>query len=286
MGKKTKEYKIGIDIGGTKMMAVLFDGERVIEEYILATPKDSVEHFTIMVSALIEPLFELAKKSKVNISGIGIGIAGVIDYKTRKVLISPNIEVIENTNLIYLLEKKLGLPVMIDNDANCFLRAEVIIGAARKYENVCAIVVGTGIGSSWWNNGEIYLGVDGAAGELGHNIVDFESKITLEKAYQDLTQRNPLNMSNEAYKGDVLAIKSFEEFGVILGLSIANLVNILNPGIIVVGGGGAGAADLFFPEAKRTMKECIHSEEAKRTKLVISKLGSQAGAIGAAMLIE
>ena len=282
MKKKTKEYKIGIDIGGSKMMAVLFDGEKVIEEYVLATPKDSIEHFVIMVSALVEPLFEIAKNDKIEIRGVGLGVAGVVDHKTRKVSISPSIKVIENTDFVNRIEKKIGLPILIDNDANCFLRAEINIGVAKKYDNAYCVIVGTGIGSAWWYKNEIYLG----AGEIGHNIVDFESKITLEKSYQDLTHRNTLNMSNEAYKGDMSAIKSFEEFGVIFGLSMTNLVNILNPEIIVVGGGGAGAADLFFPEAKRIMKEYIHSEEAKKTKLVISKLGSRAGAIGAAMLVE
>jgi len=286
MAIKSKKYKIGLDIGGTKMMAVLFDGERVIEDYILATPKDSVEHFFIMINALIEPFFEIAKKDKVEIKGIGLGVAGIIDYKTRKVLRSPNIEIIENTDFVYQLEKKLGLPIFIDNDANCFLRAEVMIGVARKYNNAFAVVVGTGIGSAWWQNDDVYLGVDGSAGEISFNIIDFENKICLGEAYHNLTQRNPLNMSIEAYKGDPLAIKSFEEFGVIFGLTMTNIINTINPGIIVVGGGGAQASDLFFPEAKRTMKEYIHSEEAKKTKLVVSKLAGQAGAIGAALLVK
>ncbi len=282
MSKKTKEYKLGIDIGGTKMLAALFDGERVVEDYVLATPKDSIEHFMIMLGALLEPLFEKAKKDKADVYGIGLGIAGVIDFKSRKVLRSPNIEIIENTDFIYQLEKKFALPVFIDNDANCFLRAEVKIGAAKKYDNAYGVIVGTGIGSAWWYEDKIYP----RAGEIGHNIVDFESKISLEKAYQNLTQRNPLNMSTEAYKGDVLAIKSFEEFGIIFGLVMSNLINTINPEIIVVGGGGSQASDLFFPEAKKIMKEYIHIEEDKKTKLVVSKLGSQAGAIGAAMLVE
>lgn len=286
MANKIKQYKIGVDIGGTKMLAVLFDGEKVLEEYILATPKDSVEHFVIMINALLEPLFEIAKKDKAKISGIGLGIAGVVNFKSRRVEKSPNIQIIENTDFVYQIEKKLGLPVHIDNDANCFLRAEVKVGAARKQDNAFLLIIGTGVGSAWWYKDEVYLGADGAAGEIGHNIVDFENKISLEQSYHNLMQRNPLNMSNEAYRGDVLAIKSFEEFGQILGLSLANLVNTLNPEIIVIGGGGVGAADLFLSETKKTMKEYIWSAEAKKTKLVISKLGNQAGAIGAAMLVE
>lgn len=281
-----KNYKIGIDIGGTKMLAVLIDGERVIDEYILATPKDSVEHFVIMINALLEPLLERAKKDKANVLGIGVGIAGIIDYKSKKVLKSPNIPVIEGTSFIFQLEKKYILPIFIDNDANCFLRAEAKIGSARKYDNVYGITIGTGIGSAWWFNDHIYLGADGSAGEFGHNIIDFKSRISLEKSYQNLTQRNTLNMSNEAYRGDPLAIRSFEEFGEILGFSLVNLINTINPEIIVIGGGGAESADLFLPTSKKIIKEYAHSETGKKTKIIITKLNTQAGAIGAAMLVE
>ena len=95
-----KKYKIGVDIGGTKMMAVLFDGEKVIEDYVLATPKDSVDHFVIMLGALLDPLFEIVYKNKGIVEGVGIGIAGVIDFKTRRVLISPNIPVIEDVDFV------------------------------------------------------------------------------------------------------------------------------------------------------------------------------------------
>ncbi len=281
-----KKYKIGVDIGGTKMLAVLLDGEKILDEYMLATPKDSVEHFVIMLNALLEPLLERAKKDRAIVVGIGIGIAGIIDLKIKKVLKSPNIPIIEGSSFVFQLEKKYILPVFIDNDANCFLRAEAKIGSARKYDNIFGITIGTGIGSAWWFNGNIYLGADGSAGEFGHNIIDFKSKLSLEKSYQDLTQRNTLNMSNEAYRGDPLAIRSFEEFGEILGLSLANLINTINPEIIVMGGGGSESADLFLPTSKKMIKEYAHSESGKKTKILISKLDKQAGAIGAAMLIE
>ena len=286
MAKKKKEYKIGVDIGGTKMLAVLFDGTRVVEEYTLATPKDSVEHFVIMINALIEPFFEIARKDKIEITGMGLGIAGVLDSRSRKITKSPNISVIEGTDFLNKLEQKLSLPVFIDNDARCFLRAEVLVGIAKKYKNVSGVVIGTGIGGAWWNEGQAYLGANGSAGEIGHNIIDIDNKTTLEQAYQNLTQRNPFNMSTEAYKGDVLAIKSFEEFGRILGFSLASLINTTNPEVIVLGGGGMGASDLFLAETKKTIKEYTHAEEARKTKILISKLGKHAGAIGASLLVE
>ena len=97
---KTKQLTIGIDIGGTKMAAVLFDGEKVLADSVLATPKDNLEHMLVMIQALVDPLFVRAKGKKKKISGIGLGVAGVIDYKEEKILESPNIK--------YLNGKKAG----------------------------------------------------------------------------------------------------------------------------------------------------------------------------------
>src|SRR3989339_283496 len=105
MTKKT--YTIGIDIGGTKMMAVLFDGKDVLAEFILATPKDSLDHFMVMLQALIGPIFEKCEELKIKIDGIGIGLAGVIDRETGKMLYSPNIPIINNVNIGELLKEKI-----------------------------------------------------------------------------------------------------------------------------------------------------------------------------------
>jgi len=281
---KKKQYKIGIDIGATKMLAVLYDGEKVLHDYVLATPRDTIDHFIIMVNALVEPLIERANEDKANILGLGVGIAGLVSPKERKVVLAPNIEIIENVQIAKLIEEKLGLDVFLDNDTNCFLRAEVLEGVAKKYTNVYGFTIGTGIGGAWWNN-EIYLGANGAAGEPGANVIDFENKIRFEESYHKLTQRNVLNMSNEAYKGDPLAIKSFEEFGSIFGVVISNIVNVLDPAVIVVGGGAVEVGDLFLPKAKKTAREFINSPESKKIKILKSKLGPNAGAIGAALLV-
>ena len=90
MPKKTQQYTIGVDIGGTKRNAVLFDGREVITDYTLATPKDTLDHLLIMLKALIEPLEEKAREQKIKISGVGLGVAGVIDYKENKILEYPN----------------------------------------------------------------------------------------------------------------------------------------------------------------------------------------------------
>lgn len=283
---KNKHYVIGIDIGGTKMSAVLFDGKKVVADYQLATPKETLDHFLVMLNALIEPLEEKTRENKTKINGIGLGIAGVIDYEKNIMLNSPNIPIINNINLVEKIEERIELPIKMDNDANCFIRAESLLGAGKGHDNNFGFIIGTGIGGGWWLNGEVYRGAHGGAGEPGEMIIDYQEEVGLEEAYHKLTQSNPAQLAEEAYRGDVLAEKAFEEVGQYFGIALANIVNLINPEVFIIGGGVIESSDLFLAKAKKVMLKHIDSSEAaKKVKVVKGKLGSNAGAIGAAMLI-
>lgn len=286
MTKGKKKYSIGIDIGGTKMAAVLFDGSKVIADYVLATPKDSLDHFLIMLKALIEPLEEKAKEHRVKIGGVGLGVAGIIDFQEGIIIESPNIPLLNGVNLAKELGERIDMPVSIDNDGNTFVRAEAMLGAGKKYNNIYGFIIGTGIGGGWWLNGTVYRVTHGGSGEPGEMIIDFDTGMSLEDAYHKLTQNNPGNLAEEAYRGDVLAEKAFEEVGCFLGVAFANIANLIMPEIIIVGGGVTESSDLFMSQAKRSMRDNIASMEAKKKIRVIKgKLGNQAGAIGAALLV-
>jgi glucokinase len=280
------DYRIGVDVGGTKMSAVLLNGERVIGEYALATPTDDFNKFLVMIGALLEPLFEQAKRDKVKIAGIGLGIPGAIN--DGKVIISPNVPCLVGVKIVEILTEKFGAEyaVKIDNDANCFALGEARIGAGKKFRNVYGLIVGTGIGGGWVNNGELYVGSHGAANEPGQLIIDYREKIGLEEAYHKLTQNNPRLVAEEAYQGDQLASQIFVELGGLLGVGVANIINLLDPEIVVIGGGASESSSLFLTEIKKTVKELAANQTAKEIKVVVSKLGKQAGAIGAALLIE
>ncbi len=286
MSKNTKIYTIGIDIGGTNMSAILFDGEKVVADYKLATPKDNIDHFMIMLNALVEPLIEKAKENKVKIIGIGLGVPGPVNYKERKVSVCNNVLIIAGVKIADQLQTKTGLPVEVDNDTKCFVRAEALAGAGQKYSNIYGVIIGTGIGGAWWHREKIYQGAHGGAGEFNKMVIDFESGVGLEEAYHKLTQSNPASLAEEAYRGDVLAEKMFEEVGRDLGIAFANIVNLIDPEVIIVGGGVVESSDLFLPKIKKTMREHIFSPEAKKIKILKGKLGENAGAIGAALLIS
>lgn len=269
------------------MKAVLFNGEKVVADYSLATPKDNLEKFMIMMNALIEPLQEKAKEDKVKIKGIGLGMAGVLDSSRRQVLNSPNLTIVNKENIADKLAEKIGMPVLMDNDVNCFIKAEARLGAGKKFKNIYGFTVGTGIGGGWWINNDVYGGATGGGGEPGEMIIDFSNEIGLEEAYHKLTQGNPSSIAEEAYRGDVLAEKTFQELGNILGLALANIVNLIDPEAIIIGGGVVESSDLFLSKVKKVMRQHIESSETrKKIKFLKSKLGEYAGAIGAAMLME
>ena len=284
MVNNKKKYSIGLDIGGTKMLGVLWDGDKVVAEYQLATPRESLDKFLVMVNALVEPL---AKEVKGEIAGIGLGVAGVIDYDDNRILESPNLAILNGVKLADKIEEMVSLPVKMDNDGNTFLRAEMVLGARRNNVNLCGIVLGTGIGGAWWYNGDIYRAVHGGSGEPGEMIIDFAEGTKLEPAYHQLMQFNPGSVAEEAYRGDVLADKLYEELGDYLGMALANIANLFAPELIIIGGSVSESGDLFLDIAKRVMKENVASQELKkRLKIQKSKVGPQAGAIGAALLIS
>lgn len=278
------DYRIGVDVGGTKMSAVLLAGEKIMGEYTLATPTDDLNKFLVMLNALVEPLFEQTKKNKAKVLSLGIGLPGAISG--GKIIMAPNVPCLEGIDMVKTLQDKFGAEIMvkIDNDANCFALAEAKIGAGKKFKNVYGLIVGTGIGGGWYVDGALYAGSHGAANEPGQTIINFNERITLETAYHRLTQNNPEALANEAYLGDELAKKIFVELGELLGIGVVNIVNLLDPEIVVIGGGAIQSSELFLSGIKQQVNDFAVGGHKHEVKIAISKLGKQAGAIGAALL--
>lgn len=279
-------YRIGLDIGGTKINGVLFGDGEVIENFQVATPTDNLSHLMIMIKAVLDPLLERAEKDHKKVEFLGVGVPGTVNHKAERIITCTNMTILDEVKLLTRLRNELNLnmPMKLDNDANCFTRAEAVLGAGSGLINVYALTIGTGIGGGWWFNNQIYLGAHGGAGEIGEMLIDLDNKITLEEAYKKLTQNNPRLLAREAYEGDIFAEKCFQELGAYLGMAFANIVNLLDPQIIIIGGGASASSDLFLTTAQKTMKKHLASKEAKKISIVKSKLGTNAGAIGAALM--
>lgn len=280
---KIPEYYLGVDIGGTNLKAILLDeNKKELENYALATPKDNVEHFFIMLKALIDPLIKISIKNRAKIKGIGIGIPGIYNYKTKEIIKLPNLPLLNNLDICSRIEKEFNLQVKIDNDGNCFTLAEALMGSCQKYKNIFGITLGTGIGSGWFFNNKIYNGINGCVNEIAGMVIKEEGD--LENIYQEIIGSNAEELAKNAYRGDKNAQEAFEKVGHCLGLACANIVNLIDPEVIVIGGKVANSSDLFFPKIKKTIEELAMHPEAKKIKIIKSKIKEEVGAKGAALL--
>lgn len=258
-------YYIGLDIGGTKIKGVVFDvrSKRVKKEITLQTPKNKKS----FLSQIEKIILELRKGVK--IKGIGVGLPGIVDYTTGKLIKAPNLPFLNGWNVKKELNK-FKIPVKIENDSRCFLLAEYFLGAAKGYQNIVGLTVGTGIGGGIVINGKIYRGKNNGAGEFGHMITQ-----TTNKKLQTFEQL-----------GGKKAFFKYGDRSEIIGVGAANLINALDPDIVVLGGGGISNGTLKINTIQKTAKKHIMSPPAKKTRIIKGKLGDKAQAVGAALLLK
>lgn len=263
---KRKGFIVGIDIGGSKINAILFQNSGILRQFKILTPKKNIKKFLDQLEKLINKT--MSGLDEREILGIGCGIAGALDLGRGTILNSPNIKILNGFNIKNWLSKKFDCKVKIDNDARCFLRGEYLFGAGKGFKNIVGMTLGTGIGGGIIIDGKTFYGANDSAGELGHMILNVKRQNSSLKTYdlEELTVKQA--RKNKFSKG---ATKEFEKN---LGIGVANIINILDPEIIIIGGGAAEAAKKFI----------ISPKSRKNVKILRGELGEDAGAIGAAAL--
>ncbi len=251
--------KIGVDLGGTRLHVALIKNNKIVRD-IRTTHKK--KHRKYLINQLIENIEELFNKK---VKGIAIGVAGVV--KNGKIIDAPNIPSLNGFDLKKLIKRKFKTKVLIENDVNCFAVRQHM---KYKVKNLVAVTLGTGVGSGIILNNRLYRG-QGAAAEIGHMVIKdggekeasgrvgtFEaycSGTSIEKRYFKLTKKK-LTAYDISQSKDKNAKKVIKETGYYLGIALANIVNILNPEIIVIGGSISNIKELF-PVAKREMQKRI-----------------------------
>jgi fructokinase len=263
--------RIGVDVGGTKISAVLFD-KKVKKKITVPTPKTK----TKFISELKNIIKQLDNGK---VEHIGVGVPSITDGK--KALNANNLPAINNVDLA----KALGRKVKVLNDADAFALAEAKAGAAKGKKNVVGLITGTGIGSGIVINGQPYTGRDGQAGEGGmiwtspFSGKEFESQWAgpgLERMYEELTgKKAKLENIAKMKSKEAKAVINYAIQGIAYICSI--YANILNPDIIVLGGGVSNLS--IYPQINKELKKMCH---VKPPKVVKNKLGADAGVIGAA----
>lgn len=289
---------IGIDIGGTNIKGVLVKGNRVIAKIKIRTKSKSNKN--LLIAQIFECIEKLIKNRK-GVRKIGIGVAGPVDFKNQKVLNPPNVTGLKNLYLGKIIEKKFRIKTIIDNDVHFLVMAEAILGTGKGKRMVVGLGLGTGVGGGIVLNGEIIHGKGGTAGEMGHMTIKkdgwqcgcgsrgcleaYVNEKGIKRTAKEIFGKeiDSITLFNLAKKRNKKAIKTWEMVGQNLGIGLANLVDALNPDIIIIGGGIAGAGEFLLGPARKEMRKNILSPLARNTKVVRAKLGEFAGAIGAAL---
>lgn len=239
-------------------------------------------------------------------------VPGAVDSDQAVVLQAPNLPSLVNFGLKAALEQRLGWPVLLENDANAAAVGEMWLGAARGCRDVMSVTLGTGVGGGLILDGKLWRGSHGSGGEIGHTAVDpfsglkckcgntgclelFASataivRMTREKlsSFPESGLRHGELTAKKVYEagraGDELALAVFKRFGMYLGIGLANLINLIDPQIIVITGGAANGWDLFATEMHRQVEERAFRSISQQVKIARAECGDNAGLLGAARL--
>ncbi|MCU0641601.1 MAG: ROK family protein [Candidatus Margulisbacteria bacterium] len=286
---------IGIDLGGTKIAAALAapTGKIITDVNI---PTEAAKGQAQVIDNLKKATDALIRGQKTKVSCIGIGVPGPIDYETGIVIEPPNLPGWKKVNLKKILEKEFKVPVHVDNDANCAALGEAYFGAGRQVRHFIYITISTGIGGGIIIDRKLYRGAIGAAGEFGHMIIDpagplcgcgnhgcFEA-LASGTAIKRRSGMDAIAVELAARQGDATALKVINETAHYLALGIANLVNIFNPEMVILGGGVSKMRELLLNPIRVEFKKYALTLPAKHVKIVRAKLGSESGVLGAVAL--
>lgn len=305
----------GIDVGGTKIAGGVVDEDgRVLEEQRVVSPATDAEAIEEAIAGLVADL-----RSRHDIATVGVGAAGYVDKARAVVLFAPNVAW-RNEDLKGELEKRVELPVVIENDANAAAWGEFRYGAAHDAEDLLLVTVGTGVGGGLVLDGEVYRGANGVGAEIGHMRVVpngilcgcgkhgcFEQYASgsalvrearslalsgaqiaqgmLQRAGGDLNRITGPLITEAAQAGDAGAIQQLAELGRWLGEGIASLTEVLDPEVVVIGGGVSEAGDLLLePTRVAFAGQLVGRGFRPIPQIRKAQLGNHAGLIGAADL--
>ena len=319
-----KKYVIGVDIGGTKVATGLVSREgRIVKKAVLPTlAKKGIESSMGQVYASIEEVLKVSRIRKKDIEGIGACAPGPLDPLKGIVHNPPNLPGWKEVELASLLKKKFRLPTRVENDANAAGMAEVIWGAAKGYKHVFYVTVSTGVGTAVIINGKIYHGKNGMAGEGGHVTINYDGRHAkcncgnvgciealasgpytvrrlrrklrrdpgietsiLDMVDGDLEKITMVDIGEAAREGDKLAIEVIEEEGRRLGIWLGSMINLLDPEIVVIGGGVSLLGKLLFNSVRKNTLEHTINIFADKTPIVQAKLKRDVGIFGAASVL-
>lgn len=313
------QHAIGVDLGGTKILTALVSPQgEAIRRHRVDTPQQGPGAMVDAIARGIETVLAASGLSVDHVRGVGVGAPGPLDPRSGVVFQPPNLVGWHNVPLGDLLVRRTGMPTSVENDANAAALAEWWVGAGRGIHDLVYITVSTGVGGGIIIGDRLVHGVSGTAGEIGHMTIDVDGPPCVcghtgclevlasgtaiaRMAKEAIALGRPTSILDlaggvseavtaelvavAAQRGDVLAIEVFDLAGMYLGVGVGSLLNLLNPGRVIIGGGVSKAGDLLFVPVRRTARERAFERPALDAEIVPAALGDDGGAIGAAAVV-
>lgn len=308
---------IGVDVGGTKILGGIVTEDGVLRSTARRpTPRQDAD---AVLGQVADVVAELAAGSDEPVSGVGVGIAGLVDAERSHVYFAPNLRW-SQVPVREVLQSATGLPVVVENDGNIAAWGEYRFGAGRGADDMVLVTVGTGIGGGIVLGGSLFRGAHGAAGEIGHinSVPDgracgcgrggcweqYASGNALVREARDLAAERRAeaglllslgdgtpegvqgpDITEAALAGDPVAQEAFARVGVWLGRGLADLAAVLDPDVFVIGGGVSESGDLLLASARTTLTEKLIGQRNRPAPQVrVAELANSAGVVGAADL--
>jgi glucokinase len=324
-GTAEKRWIVGVDLGGTNIVAGLvpIQGGEVLG--LRAMPTESVRGAKFVVDRIIqmveEAIAEVAEAHDTTrgaVAGVGIGSPGPLDRKTGTVINTPNLGW-RNFPLRDLIANQVKLPCTLDNDANCATYGEWWLGAGRNVDTLVGLTLGTGIGGGIVLNGEIFHGCSDVAGEIGHMTIEANGRkckcgnygcleqyasgpaialramegleagvpsMLTDMVEGDLDRITAATVYEATVRGDGYATEVMKDTAKFLGAGVANIINILNPEMVVIAGGVTHAGDHLFEPLRAEVRRRAFKSAQERCRIVSAELPGTAGVVGAAAVFK
>lgn len=297
------EYSIGVDLGGTNLRAAAVSKEgEILDKIAVDTNRDGGRE--AVINDIVGSIQALRDKRGVDrLAGVGIGVPGFILIEKGFIVGSNNLTFLEDFPLRDEIERRLGAPVILENDANAAALGEKWIGAGRAVDDLVLLTLGTGVGGGIISGGRVLHGFVGMAGELGHitvvpngnpcgcgNVGCLEKHAsataveTMAKLVSLGDNLTSLDVYNLATEGNSRAKRIFESMGEALGIALATMINIFNFPLYLLSGGALPAWDFFAPAMLREVEKRSFTYRNSATRIERAILGNQAGLVGAAYL--
>lgn len=317
MPLETEALALGIDLGGTKILSAVVSSQgRIVSQDESMTPAEKGPE--TVVGSILDSARRALARADADVSqlvAIGVGAAGISNPRTGILFLSPHLPGCRDVPLRDMVEKGLKRKTFLVNDANAAALGELYFGAARGARDFLYITISTGIGGGIVIDGKLYTGALGLAGEVGHMTIDDqgpacncgnhgcwetlasgtalarEAQRRIEEGARtsilDYAQGNPRKITAQAVhaaalQGDTLAQELIARTGYYIGVGLANLINIFNPELVLIGGGLANIGDMLFEPAFQTAEKRAYKQSFQAARFVFAQLGRYSGVLGAA----